>query len=408
MTKCARIVLLLVLFGWMQVSSISAQQELTDEDRAAQALDIRCLAFSPDGKFLAAATGRAESRGSVTVWNLETKTSLWVYREEIGLPSIDFSPDGKLIAVGRYAHAAKILDAATGNDLATLEGHANHVRCVRFSPDGAWLFTGSADRTVKIWDMKTRSLDATLGEQSDGITSLDISKDGSLLAAVASKAKTTWIWDLKTRLPLLKLPVREASVFQAVFSPDGKSLLEATAGDACRIIGMPNGEPVMPFLEHHGVKSIAISQNEEWIAIADYDLMVNRFSVPRAAVRPGEIEDLIGKLKLLDYATREEATRRLSDMGLLAEPQLSVAMNSESAEVRWRTRRLREKLLSTESAILLMGHNGDVRYVQFSPDGQFLASGDSLGEVRVWRVGTWAEHLRFAVDPLDTDPRDSE
>jgi WD40 repeat protein len=374
-----------------------AQQELTLEERSAQALEIRCLAFSPDGKYLAAGTGRPESAGSVTAWDLQSKQLRWIYREGVGLPSVDFSPDGKSIAIGRYATAAKILNAETGKEQVTLEGHANHVRCVRFSPDGEYLFTGSLDRTVKIWDMRTQQLDGTLADQPDEISAMDISRDGTLLAAVSSRGKTTWIWDLKSRLPLLKLPIRESSVIQALFSPDGKSLLEASWSHGCQFVRLPEGEVIFKFRERHGTRGIAMSPTEKWIAIADSIVVVNRLGNPDKSASSREIDELIATLKLPDYAIREDATKRLSDIGLLAEPQLAAAMNSESPEVRWRTRRLREQLLSSKSATLLQEHHGDVRHVRFSADGQFLASGDNLGTIHVWRVGTWEKMASFVV-----------
>ena len=45
-----------------------------------------------------------------------------------------FSPDGKRLAAASWAETVKVLDAATGREELTLEGHNNYVNDVAFSP----------------------------------------------------------------------------------------------------------------------------------------------------------------------------------------------------------------------------------------------------------------------------------
>jgi WD40 repeat protein len=61
-------------------------------------------------------------------------------------------PGGKTIAFDS-AKAIQLRDAATGQQLATLEGHANVVSTVCFSPDGKTIASGSTDKTLKLWDV---------------------------------------------------------------------------------------------------------------------------------------------------------------------------------------------------------------------------------------------------------------
>lgn len=71
-----------------------------------------CLAFSPDGKFIA--TGRSDSGGAI-LWNLATGKGSRVFAGHISkIYSIAFSPDGKLLATGSSDLTARIWDASSG------------------------------------------------------------------------------------------------------------------------------------------------------------------------------------------------------------------------------------------------------------------------------------------------------
>src|SRR5271166_437456 len=97
---------------------------------------IRALAFSPDGKLLAAVSGEPEEKGEAIVWDLATYKPRFVHREAVGTPSVAFSPDGKVLAVGTFTDSARLLDVATGKLLRSLPGHGKSARGLAYSPDG--------------------------------------------------------------------------------------------------------------------------------------------------------------------------------------------------------------------------------------------------------------------------------
>jgi WD40 repeat protein len=87
---------------------------LPSQDRKAVGLipEFRTLAFSADGKLLAAGSGEPEEPGVLTVWNVATRKPLLTHPEKRGIPSVAFSPDGKLLAVGAFEDECRLIDVA--------------------------------------------------------------------------------------------------------------------------------------------------------------------------------------------------------------------------------------------------------------------------------------------------------
>jgi serine/threonine protein kinase len=124
------------------------------------------VALSPDGKILAG--GRTENRGEpVRLWNAATGQFLrnledqkdWVdvlsmllWRRGVRTVYVlAFSPDGKLLAAA-HGSTVKLWDVASGQPRHAFHGHSRKVLALAFSPDGLTLASGSADGTVRLWD----------------------------------------------------------------------------------------------------------------------------------------------------------------------------------------------------------------------------------------------------------------
>jgi WD40 repeat protein len=152
---------------------------------------ISNIAFSPDGKWLAATDGK----GVVTVWEVGTwKVVNKITGVEDYTYSMEFSPDDSKVAIAYSSGKVIVVEISTGSILLTLNGPVLAVYDMAFTPDGKILITASGDHTVKFWD-------------------------------AASGAEIYW----------LTLP---GSVAQMKFSVDGKLYL-ATSEGVIRVFGVP-------------------------------------------------------------------------------------------------------------------------------------------------------------------------
>ena len=118
----------------------------------------RAIAFSPDGQYLAVASG-------IGIWLYDVAT----YRELALIPRhmtedtfVAFSPDGTLLALGTYQGSAELWDVSTRTKIATLEMYRSwDVISAAFSPDGTLLTLGIYGGSIELWDVLTRTKIAT-------------------------------------------------------------------------------------------------------------------------------------------------------------------------------------------------------------------------------------------------------
>lgn len=174
------------------------------------------LQFSPNGKLLAIGS----HDGTTKVWEALTGQNARVLVPSSSKPvtSLRFSPDSKQLVSGSDDKNVRVWHVGSGERICTLRGHTDDVTVVCFSPDGKRLASGSSDNTMRVWDLATRECVTCFSGHTDGVTSVCFSPDGKQLASGSMDRKVR-VWDLAT-----SQCVTTFHGSTAYFSPDGKRL----------------------------------------------------------------------------------------------------------------------------------------------------------------------------------------
>jgi eukaryotic-like serine/threonine-protein kinase len=339
------------------------------------------IAFSPDGRLLASASWD----GAIRVWDVATGRKINILRHRWPAYSVAFSPDGRRLAsaggetIGSLEGELKCWDVATGLELFSLRGHVGMVLCVAFSPDGRRLASAGADRRIRVWESVTGHPILALSGHEHDIRTIVFSPDGRRLAT-GSTDHSVRIWDASPSRthtltnPRLTVRKNHQQICALEFSLDGRRLASAGADQRVHLWDTATGQELFAARGHTDtIQALAFSPDGRRIATGGDDRTIRVWDAATG--------------KLVRGLRRSGA--RI--MGLAFSPdsrRLAAAFQDDTASI-WDADSDREDRI-------LRGHKGWVMAVAFSPDGRRLATGGEDRVIRLWDVVTGQEVKQLA------------
>jgi WD40 repeat protein len=115
---------------------------------------VQFAAFSPDGTYVA--VGEVDGNPTdIMLLHAETgKLRSRLTGLTAGINALAFSPDGRILAAAGVNRCIKLWDMVQSKEQTTVSDDVGFVKALAFSRDGAWLAFAGSDDTVKIWDIK--------------------------------------------------------------------------------------------------------------------------------------------------------------------------------------------------------------------------------------------------------------
>jgi WD40 repeat protein len=383
-------VLLGVIIGPLSLESQEPSKDLIKPwDRL---VNIRSVAFTSDGRFLAAGAGETQEPGQVTVWDVKTLKVHFIFKIDKGVPAVAFSRDNKTLAVASFTEKCFLLDVDTGKVQGTLAGHGKVARSVAFAPDEQTLAVSSYDGSIRLWDYRAGKLLQTMPGHTDWVYCVSYSPDGKILAS-SSADQSVRLWDASTG-KLLRTWKDYRSILRSVaFDPKGQWLATACWDGTLKLRDPHSNKVWASFSDIGGVDWVAVHPSGKALAMCRMRSTVQILDIDLREATLAEkkrIQELIAQWDDDRLGVRDKASQQLEKLGLLAEPFLSKAQkDSPSAEVRIRARLLRKLLRSPEPAVQLQGHRHGVLWGAYSQDGQLFATSGKDGHVLLWDVATY-------------------
>ena len=276
--------------------------------------------------------------------------------------ALEFSPvDKSLVAsssvIGRAARTVKLWDLNdTSEPMETLGGYA-----FAFSPDGRYLAitTTSGARGSRLWDIDAKKSISTFGFRAYAIA---CSPDGQWIANDSLGVK---LWDARTPTVVTEGPAlsHSGSLKKLVFSPDGKLLATASQiGGDVKIWDIERQQVIKALKHETGrARTLQFSPDMEnlLLAVADHDGNIELYALPdwhhHATITTAPVHDLAFT------------------------PNGKILVSGGIGDVEF---------WSLENGARITFIEGPARCwadaVDFSVDGNALASGWSDGVLRVW------------------------
>jgi WD40 repeat protein len=387
------------------------------------------LAFAPDGKTLAVASGntlrswdtragkelpltdghrgpvsnlgvsadgnRALTRGAdrmIRRWDLTDGRQLGEFGEPSSTTAFAFSPDGKWAAFGTVV--IQLCDTETGKAVKELPGHTKLTATLAFSPDGKWLASiGMTDNTLHIHDLARA--DSAKADDSAKVAPRAISLGDNPPPGGGFVVRGNAIFGSS-----IFLAFSADSKFIAVqTSPTGQAGISVNVGNVpgarpdpkIRMWDVATGKETgqFPLALPSGGGTIAASRDGRLIATENSDQTATLWEIASGQPRrrlgkadgsSGQVSSSIG-IGLGQGQVVPRAANPATTIAFSPDGRLFSDLGADHVVRVW------DMTAGTEIG-QFKGHQGSITALAFSPDSRRLITGSSDTTLVVWDMGT--------------------
>ncbi len=345
--------------------------------------------------------------------------------------SLDFSPDGQLLAVAGFHEV--LVHHADGSGLAArLVGMSDRIESVRFSPTGSRLaVTGGLPGRmgeVQVWDVTDSELTLSAPVTFDTIYGGSWSPDGSLIALGCADNSLRAI-DAKSGEQVLYQGAHNDLVRDTVFSVDGKHLVSVSRDMTTKLTDVAterfvdNVTSITPGALKGGITSVARHPGRDEIVIGGADGVPKVYRIFRQTNRViGDDANLIRRLpimrgRIFGVAVSADGTRIAAGSSMDGSGEVNIYSYEFDTSLPDNIKQILGKRVAQWNAeekaavekywtdgVQLLAHTEvpecGIYAVAFHPDGKRLAAAGGDGLIRLIDVQTGDVSETIAAAPL--------
>lgn len=369
---------------WKYVSGICHDDLLKLDGHDDQ---VACVAFSPDGRILASATGRwrGGKNAEIRIWDARTGKLLQAIKTgKAPIRGLSFSPDGKRLATASVHFGSKMTggvffwDPSTGAEIGTLAGAEDSYFDVDFSPDGRRIATAGAAGSVRLWDAASLEEIVKLGDHGGSHAfSVAYAPDGRRIVS-GGRDGTVRIFDANTHAEV-RVVTGLGDVRSVAFSPDGRHVAAAMFTNIVRVWDAATGEVVATHDRHDNpAMTLTFSPDGFYLASADNSGMI-------------EVREALNQIGY-GFTVRAHTGGVL---GLAFSPDgLRLATSGQDGSVRvrdaWENQGYRPVTPPNAPPTTRLAYTRDGAFLATAGVATEIASQATIQDIRIWRVETGA------------------
>ena len=307
--------------------------------------------------------------------------------------SLDFSPDGKLLAVGIYQNVV-LLDAQKWEHKDTLTGLMDGVRDLCFSENGKRLAAAGGLPTeigeIIVWNAENWEHIVDITDLFDVVEGMDLNPAGDLVVASSTDDKVM-INTVEDGELVSLIGAHVKRCYAAEFSFDGRYYATGSADRTVKVWSPKTSKLLANFSQNNGtVYDISFAPKSYNFATASADAKVRTWALtPRGDAVSGRLLRICnghqGPVYSVDFHPDGEHMASASEDGTV---------------IYW-------EVISGNVLLRLRKSIGPVYAVAISPDGKSIASGGRDGKLRIWNTKTGKMDAEL-VPPLPSEDSDQE
>jgi WD40 repeat protein len=298
---------------------------------------VNGLAYSGDGRFLAAAY---RTSGAV-VWQLPAGNEFCPLDRRVPPPAsrqlgadpivggtygVAFAPDGRTLAVasGRSARLWDLTQPGCPSLPQDFE-HSDEVFGVAFSPDGKLLATASGDGTVAVWRLDrpaepARRFPTFRPSAGNPMYAVSFSPTGKALAAFSGANGRGYIWDIETGKQI-ELETRGGTMGQVAFSADGALVVATASANGAAFVSKASTGTLWRELGGGGQNPMfgaAFSPDSQFLLTSNFDGVARLWAIDKYEVTANDREALIafGAQRFTSISLTQDECNKLRAMDI--------------------------------------------------------------------------------------------
>lgn len=308
--------------------------------------EVDAAAVNATGDWLAFGSS---ALGQLLVW--EWKSETYVLKQQghsLDMTCLAYSPDGRFVTTGGDDGKVKVWDTSSGFCFATFTEHEGAVSGLCFPAQSNTIFSASLDGSVRAYDLgRYRNFRTMVAPQPTQFSCVACDPSGEIVCAGAIDLFDIWVWSVQTGRLLDVLSGHEGPVVSLAFGPFRPILVSGSWDRTVKVWEVFDGSKTATETHEHGAIVLAVAFRPDGKQFASSGLDGN---IMFWDVREGQVEgyiegrrDIAGGRKATDLITKDNmsGTKHFSSLCYSADGSAVIAGgNSRFVCIYDATRRL--------------------------------------------------------------------